>query len=325
MKVLSGIGSLPLEAGTRGSAVTIGKFDGVHAGHRAVIGRLNDIAEAQGLTAVIVTFDRHPLALLAPEKCPPFLISAEQKLRLLAETGVDATLVLEFTQELASLPPEVFVETVLVNGLHARHVLVGEDFRFGANGAGDIALLTELGKRFGFVVDLIEDVKPDRVRRVSSTWIRELLASGDVRAAGELLGHTPTVRGEVVHGAARGRELGFPTANISEESEGLIPADGVYAGWLTDGATRYPAAISVGNNPTFHGVAQKQVEAYVLDREIDLYGHVVEVSFVDRIRGMVAFTGIDPLIVQMRADVDQIRTLLADSTMHSGQSGPPRA
>jgi riboflavin kinase/FMN adenylyltransferase len=325
VKVISGIGALPLETGSHGSAVTIGKFDGVHAGHRAVIDRLKAIAATQGLTAVVVTFDRHPLALLAPEKCPPFLISAEQKLRLLAETGVDATLVLEFTRDLADLPPEVFVETVLVNGLNARHVLVGRDFRFGAHGAGDVALLTELGTRFGFAVDLIEDVKPDRVRRVSSTWIRELLASGNVRAAGELLGHTPTVRGEVVHGAARGRELGFPTANLSAESEGLIPADGVYAGWLTDGAFRYPAAISVGNNPTFHGVAQKQVEAYVLDRELDLYGHIVEVSFVDRIRGMVAFTGIDPLIVQMRDDVDRIRVLLADPTTHGTSSALPSA
>lgn len=315
MKVLSGIGSLPFESGSHGSAVTIGKFDGVHAGHRAVIKRLKDIASAKTLTAVVVTFDRHPLAVLAPEKCPPFLISGDQKLRLLAETGVDCTLVLEFTRDLANLPPEVFAETVLVDGLHARHVLVGRDFRFGAHGAGDVTLLTSLGARFGFVVDLIEDVTPDGARRVSSTWIRELLASGDVRAAGELLGHIPTVRGEVVHGAARGRELGFPTANLSADCQGLIPADGVYAGWLTDGPTRYPAAVSVGNNPTFDGVAQRQVEAYVLDRrDLDLYGHIVEVSFVDRIRGMVAFTGIDPLIVQMRADVDKIRPLLSDST-----------
>jgi riboflavin kinase / FMN adenylyltransferase len=330
VKISMGIASLPLDvsreprepdepdepgetgdAGNRGTAVTIGKFDGVHAGHRAVIAQLETIAREHGLESVVVTFDRHPLALLAPAKCPPFLISAEQKLRLLAETGIDRTLVLEFDEALAGLSPEDFVRTVLVDGLRVRHVLVGRDFRFGSHGSGDVSALERLGAELGFAVDLIDDVKPDGVRRVSSTWIRELLAHGDVRAATALLGHSPTVRGEVVHGAARGRELGFPTANLSPESEGLIPADGVYAGWLTDAGVRYPAAVSVGNNPTFHGVAQKQVEAYVLDRDLDLYGHIVEVSFVDRIRGMVAFTGIDPLIEQMRADVDEIRGLLA--------------
>jgi riboflavin kinase/FMN adenylyltransferase len=145
---------------------------------------------------------------------------------------------------------------------------------------------------------------------VSSTWIRELLAEGDVRHAAELLGHTPTVSGIVVHGAKRGRELGFPTANLSPESEGLIPADGVYAGWLTDSGTRYPAAISVGNNPTFEGVPRKQVEAYVLDRDLDLYDHLVEVEFVDRLRGMVAFESVDALIERMHHDVEVAREIL---------------
>jgi riboflavin kinase/FMN adenylyltransferase len=309
MRVLHGIADIPDD--WPASAVSIGKFDGVHAGHRAVIAELQALAARDGLASVVVTFDRHPLALLAPNECPQALISTEQKLSLLAETGVDCTLVLEFNQALAALPPQEFIERVLVRGLHAKNVLVGRDFRFGARGAGDVHLLQELGETFGFDVRLIDDVKPDNARRVSSTWIRELLSRGDVRAASALLGHVPTVRGEVVHGAARGRELGFPTANLSPDSEGLIPADGVYAGWLTDAGINYPAAISVGNNPTFNGVAQKQVEAYVLDREIDLYDHVVEVSFVDRIRGMVAFNGIEPLILQMRDDVEKIRGILA--------------
>ena len=308
MKTLYGIGAVPTD--WPASVISIGKFDGVHTGHRAVISELKSLAEHDGLAAVVVTFDRHPLALLSPDDCPIALVSTEQKLDLLAETGIDATLVLEFNESLSSLPPEQFIENILVNSLRARHVLVGRDFRFGAKGAGDVDLLQRLGGQYGFDVRLIDDVKPDNTRRVSSTWIRELLSSGDVRAASRLLGHVPAVRGIVVHGAARGHELGFPTANLSPESEGLIPADGVYAGWLTDAGIRYPAAISVGNNPTFEGVPQKQVEAYVLDREIDLYDHVVDVSFVERIRGMVAFTGIDPLIAQIRDDVERVREIL---------------
>jgi riboflavin kinase/FMN adenylyltransferase len=308
MRILDGVAQVPPHFGP--SAISIGKFDGVHVGHRAVLARLRAIAARDHLQAVAVTFDRNPLALLAPEKCPESLVSVPQKLRLLATTGVDAALVLHFDRELASLAPEEFVRGILVDALHARAILVGADFRFGSRGAGDVALLTELGLQHGFVVEVVGDVRPTDDRRVSSTWVRELLAEGDVRRAAELLGHTPTVRGLVVHGAARGRELGFPTANLSPESEGLIPADGVYAGWLTDGGVRYPAAISVGNNPTFEGVPKKQVEAYVLDRELDLYDHVVDVEFVDRIRGQVAFTTIDDLIVQMRRDVDEVRGLV---------------
>lgn len=308
MKTFHGTGDVPSD--WPASAVTVGKFDGVHAGHRAVIAALEELAAESGTETVVVTFDRHPLSLVAPEACPPTLVSLEQKVDLLAETGVDATLVLRFDEALASLAPEDFVRQILVDTLHARVVLVGQDFRFGHRGAGDVTLLQELGGQYGFDVRLIDDVMPDQERRVSSTWIRELLAEGDVRAAARLLGHEPEVRGMVVHGAARGRELGFPTANLSPESQGLIPADGVYAGWLTDAGTRYPAAISVGNNPTFEGVPQKQVEAYVLDQDIDLYDHVVDVAFVDRIRGMTAFTGIDPLIAQMADDVEQVRRIL---------------
>jgi riboflavin kinase/FMN adenylyltransferase len=309
VKIFHGVGDVPGD--WPASAITIGKFDGVHAGHRAVVSALKTIAEREGLASVVVTFDRHPLALLSPEDCPTSLVSIEQKLDLLAGTGVDATLVLAFDRALSSLPPEEFVETFIVNTLHARFVLVGQDFRFGFRGAGDVDLLRELGTGYGFEVQIIDDVKPDYARRVSSTWIRELLSAGDVHAATRLLGHLPTVRGLVVHGAARGRELGYPTANLSPRSQGLIPDDGVYAGWLTDAGTRYPAAISVGNNPTFEGVPQKQVEAYVLDQDIDLYEHVVDVSFVERIRGMVAFTGIDPLIEQIADDVKRVREILA--------------
>lgn len=309
MKVFRTLEAVPADFGP--SAVTIGKFDGVHAGHRAVISTLDRVAAERGLTGTVITFDRNPLELLAPEKCPASLTGVEQKLDLLAGTGIEATLLLAFDRRTADLSPEDFVESILVDRLHARVVLVGADFRFGARGAGDVAALEKLGERFGFVVQLIDDVRPEGGRRVSSTWIRELLADGDVSHAARLLGHVPSVRGVVVHGAKRGRELGFPTANLSPESEGLIPADGVYAGWLTDEGVRYPAAISVGNNPTFEGVPQKQVEAYVLDEDLDLYDHRVEIAFVERIRGMVAFSGIEPLIEQIAADVEQARSILA--------------
>lgn len=309
MRVFDDLAGVP--AGFGPAAVTIGKFDGVHVGHRAVIGRLREIAAERQLSAVAVTFDRNPLALLAPDKCPDSLVSTRQKVELLATTGLDATLLLHFDRMLASVPAEEFVERILVGALGAKALLVGDDFRFGARGAGDVALLERLGERHGFTVEVLGDIRPDGERRVSSTWVRELLDEGDVARAAELLGgHRPTVSGVVVHGAARGRELGFPTANLSPESEGLIPGDGVYAGWLTDAGVRYPAAISVGDNPTFEGVPKKQVEAYVLDRELDLYDHLVDVEFVERIRGMVAFTTIPDLIATIQDDVDRIRTIL---------------
>jgi riboflavin kinase/FMN adenylyltransferase len=309
VRIFRSLDGVPADFGP--SAVTIGKFDGVHAGHRAVIATLDRVAAERGLTATVITFDRNPLELLAPEKCPASLTGIEQKLDLLAGTGIEATLLLTFDRHTADLSPEEFVESILIDRLHARVVLVGADFRFGARGAGDVAALEALGEKFGFVVRLIDDVRPEGGRRVSSTWIRELLADGDVAHAARLLGHVPAVRGVVVHGASRGRELGYPTANLSPESEGLIPADGVYAGWLTDAGVTYPAAVSVGNNPTFEGVPQKQVEAYVLDEDLDLYDHRVEIAFAERIRGMVAFSGIDPLIAQIAADVDQARAILA--------------
>ena len=311
MRVFTDLDSVPADIGR--TAVTIGKFDGVHAGHRAVIRQLLGVADAQSLASVVVTFDRHPLALLSPGNCPATLVGTERKIELLSSTGVDAALVLAFDRAFADQTPEEFVSRMLVDALHAKIVLVGSDFRFGARGVGDVGLLRELGRQHGFEVQLIDDVRLDGDRRVSSTWIRELLRDGDVEGAAELLGHIPTVRGMVVHGAKRGRELGFPTANLSPESQGLIPADGVYAGWLTDDGVRYPAAISVGNNPTFTGVPQKQVEAFVLDEDIDLYDHVVDVEFTHRIRGMVKYTGVGPLIEQMNDDVVRVRELLAQT------------
>ncbi|MFT3798607.1 bifunctional riboflavin kinase/FAD synthetase [Microbacterium sp.] len=300
--------------------VAIGKFDGVHSGHRAVIDRARVSAAEAGARVVAVTFDRNPLSLLSPGLCPEPLSSLDQKLGLLADAGVDATLVLRFDDALAALEPREFVELVLVHALHARRVMVGDDFRFGRGGAGDPALLTALGTEHGFAVDVVGDVQGGG-RRVSSSWVRDLLAAGDVEGAARLLGRPHGVQGEVVHGLKRGRELGFPTANLATDAEGFVPADGVYAGWLIDlgptgaptpSTTRYPAAISVGTNPTFDDVPVRQVEAYVLDETgLQLYGHRVHVQFTHRVRGMVAFEGIDALIAQMDADVAEVRRLLS--------------
>ncbi|WP_439594002.1 bifunctional riboflavin kinase/FAD synthetase [Microbacterium sp.] len=307
-------------AGFGPSVVAIGKFDGVHSGHRAVIDRARVDAANSDARVVAVTFDRNPLALLRPELCPENLIGVHQKLQMLAETGVDATLMLTFDRALADLTPRAFVEHVLVDALGVRIVLVGDDFRFGAGGAGNPDVLRELGREFGFEVEVVGDVRAiDGGRRVSSTWIRELLAEGDVAGSARLLGRPPAVWGEVVHGLKRGRELGYPTANLSNDLEGFIPADGVYAGWLVDESSadglrpgiRYAAAISVGTNPTFDDVPVRQVEAHVLDEtDLDLYGHRVEVQFTNRVRGMVAFEGVDALVRQMADDVERVRKAL---------------
>ena len=320
MIVFHGPGEIPVGFGP--SVVAIGKFDGVHSGHRAVIDRARVAAAETGARVVAVTFDRNPLSLLRPEACPEPLASLSQNLDRLADAGVDATLVLRFDEALAALEPRAFVEHVLVDALGVSDVLVGDDFRFGRRGAGDPALLAELGRAYGFTVEVVGDVEGGG-RRVSSTWIRHLLSAGDVEDAARLLGRPHALEGEVVHGLQRGRELGFPTANLSPDAEGFVPADGVYAGWLVDhgtGATRgdtavtttrYPAAISVGTNPTFDDVPVRQVEAYALDQTgIDLYGHRVDVEFTHRIRGMVAFEGVDALIAQMTDDVARVRAAL---------------
>lgn len=302
------------------SVVAIGKFDGVHSGHRAVLDRARVDAATGGARVVAVTFDRNPLALLRPQACPEDLIGVHQKVQLLAETGIDATLVLRFDAELAGLSAREFVERVLVQALQVRTVLVGADFRFGRGGAGNPDVLRELGQEWGFDVDVVDDVREIGAgRRVSSTWIREVLAEGDVHTAAKLLGRPASVWGEVVHGLKRGRELGFPTANLAPDLEGFVPADGVYAGWLIDegsadglrSGVRYPAAISVGVNPHFSDVRARQVEAYVLDEtDLDLYGHRVEVQFVERIRGMAAFEGIAALVEQITDDVRRVRAAL---------------
>jgi riboflavin kinase / FMN adenylyltransferase len=311
MQVYRSLTEVPLGFGP--SAVSIGKFDGVHAGHRGVIAELRSMADVEGLVAVAVTFDRHPLALLNPAACPEPLVSNEQKLELLADTGIDATLMLEFNLALSQQSPEEFATSVLAGSLNARIVFVGSDFRFGAKGAGTVETLVALGETLGFEVRLIDSVVAPvggAHRRASSTWVRELLAEGRVAEAAEVLGRAPTVRGEVVGGEHRGRELGYPTANLSREREGLVPADGVYAARVLIDGQWFGAAVSIGNNPTFEGVPDKQVEAHVLDEKRDLYGKVVDVEFIEYIRPMKKFPDADALVVQMHADEEQIREVL---------------
>ncbi|HEY9411041.1 MAG TPA: bifunctional riboflavin kinase/FAD synthetase [Jiangellaceae bacterium] len=303
------------------SVVTIGNFDGVHRGHRQVLSRMVDDARAAGAQAVVVTFDPHPSRVHRPDAAPELITGLADRLDLLAETGVDAVLVQHYTLEFAQQSPEEFVRTYLVDGLHASTVVVGRDVRFGWGNAGDLGTMIELGARHGFAVEVIEDAHlaahEGEARRWSSTWVRELLARGDVTAAAEILGRPHRVRGMVVRGAARGRALGFPTANLAADSEGFVPADGVYAGWLTrvggggvSGEGRMPAAISIGTNPTFDGVT-RTVEAYVLDRtDLDLYDDVVVLEFVDHLRPTLRFDSIEALIETMHDDVDRARKIL---------------
>jgi riboflavin kinase/FMN adenylyltransferase len=263
---------------------------------------------------VAITFDPHPLAVLYPDRAPHPLTTVEHKRELLGAIGVDAVLVMRFTRELAQMSPREFVEQVLVGGLHAQEVVVGGDTRFGYRNSGDVGTLRELGAELGFTVHVVPDLGYEgQERRWSSTWVRELVADGDVAGAAEVLGRPHRVTGDVVHGDHRGRELGYPTANLSPDSVGAVPADGVYAGWLIlpgEHGHRWPAAISVGTNPTFGGTGRR-VEAYVLDQHgLDLYGLTVAAEFVRRLRPTLTFSGREELITQMGQDVADCRDIL---------------
>jgi riboflavin kinase/FMN adenylyltransferase len=294
------------------TVVVIGNFDGVHLGHRHVVRRARELADRDGLTVVAVTFDPHPMAVLRPEHAPLTLTDVDRRSLLLSEAGVDDVFVIPFSREIASWTPGEFIDRVLVEGLHAAHVVVGANFRFGARAAGDVATLVAAGRERDFEV---EGVALDGGPQVwSSTYVRTCLAAGDVEGAAEALGRPYAVVGHVVEGDHRGRELGYPTANVPPGGR-AVPADGVYAGWLTQldepGSEPLPAAISVGTNPTFDGERGRRVEAYVLDRtDLELYGEPVEISFVARIRGMVKFDGVDALLETMADDVVRTRKLL---------------
>ncbi|MBO1416433.1 bifunctional riboflavin kinase/FAD synthetase [Streptomyces sp. FH025] len=294
------------------SVVTIGSFDGVHRGHQLIIGRAVERARELGLPSVVVTFDPHPREVIRPGSHPLLLAPHPRRAELIAELGVDAVLVLPFTTEFSQESPETFVRQVLVEALHARVVIEGPNFRFGHRAAGNVTLLTELGREDDFEVEVVDlqvcgtagDGEP-----FSSSLTRRLVETGDMEGANEVLGRPHRVEGVVVRGAQRGRELGYPTANVETVQHSAIPADGVYAGWLTAGGERMPAAISVGTNPTFDGTA-RTVEAYAIDRVgLDLYGLHVAVDFLAYLRGMEKFDSIEALLDRMADDVKRAREL----------------
>jgi len=291
------------------TVVTIGNFDGVHRGHQHVVARAREVATSMGIDHVVaVTFDPHPIAVLRPEHAPPTLTTIEDRAELLGQAGADDVLVVPFDRDLANWPPERFVEAIIAGTLRAKAVVVGANFRFGHKAAGDVSLLRELGAELDFDV---EGIALDGGPQVwSSTYVRNCLLAGDVEGAEEALGRPVTVHGVVVEGDRRGRDLGFPTANVPVL--GLcVPADGVYAGWLTYDGQRLPAAISVGTNPTFDGERERRVEAFVLDRnDLELYGVEVEVVFAARIRGMKRFDSVEALVAAVDDDVAETRRLL---------------
>lgn len=315
MRVFHSLDEIPAEFFSAGTAIAIGKFDGVHMGHRALIRGIVEAAAERGLEPIVFTFENNPLSLLRPEACPTSLMSPQQRIEALEEAGASACVMVPFDADLAEMPAEEFVERVLVGALHARHLSLGPDFRFGHRGAGDAALLERCGERLGFTVEVMPQVEDPELGRVSSSRIREAILQGDVDVASRMLGRPVAVRGEVVRGDARGRELGFPTANLGEGPaapvEGLIPADGVYAGWAVVRGARYEAAISVGVNLTFEPEGAPRVEAYLIDFSGDIYGEAIEVRFAERLRGMVAFSGVDALVERMHEDVRQAREVLA--------------
>ena len=327
MKTYYGVDTL--QAPANGSVITIGTFDGVHLGHRALIARAIGEAASRGTASVVLTWDRHPAATLRPDKAPALLCSPERKIELLAERGEDMLAVLPFDDELSQWPAERFVEEVLVRGLGARLVVVGEDWRFGKGASGDVPLLTEMGATLGFEVFGM-GLEHAGGQAVSSSRIRKLIAVGDLHGAAELLGRRFDLDGVVVHGDDRGKSLGFPTANVALPPGLAHPPRGVYAGRARvggdatmlppeegDPAPRgwYPAAINIGVNPTFGGdpdVHPARVEAYLLGLDGDIYGAELRVELWSRLRDEEKFDSADALVEQMHRDVENTRSLVGD-------------
>ena len=286
------------------TSVAIGIFDGVHRGHQEIL------AEAAKHGAVtVLTFDPHPTSIFAPERTPSALVNLQDRIELLKENGAAEVVVLPFTKEFAAMSPDAFITEVLVNQLAATHVTVGANFTFGHKAAGNVDYLKEHAQGFGVSAVHLEE---NRGSAISSTRIRTLIVDGDVERANEMLTRPFYLRGPVVHGEKRGRTIGYPTANLGLGDNATIPADGVYAGWLTVGEHRWQAAISIGTNPTFPGVRGRQVEAYAIDQSgLDLYDQEAKLEFGYRLRDTLKFDGLDPLLVQMKADCEQAKALTA--------------
>lgn len=301
--------------------VTVGVFDGVHRGHRQLIARAVERARERGLPAVVVTFDPHPAELIRPGTHPARLSTLDRRAELVAEAGADVFCVIPFTEALSRMAPAGFAHEVLVDRLHAAVVVVGSNFTFGHRAEGDVGTLAELGRRFGFACEAL-DLVSDHDVTFSSTYIRSCIDAGAVRDAAHALGRWHRVDGVIVHGHKRGRDLGYPTANVASPPHTAIPADGVYAGWFRIGDRRLMGAVSVGTNPTFSGRV-RTVEVYVLDVDEDFYGQEVGVEFVERLRGQEHYDGIEALVAQMGRDVATCREILTAAGDATGPDGAP--
>jgi riboflavin kinase/FMN adenylyltransferase len=289
--------------------VCIGIFDGVHRGHQALIDTARNLADESGLGLTICTFDPHPYSVVRPNQVPKLISDITQRKQLLIDNGVDHVEVIAFTPEFASLSPIQFSQEYLKDRLNAAAVLVGRNFTYGRAVSGDVDTLTSDGNQLGFLVKIFDLVQANGT--ISSTRIRESILSGNVSAAADLLGRNFSLNGQVVQGDQRGRELGYPTANLEWDASLIVPADGVYAGYVNVSGERLPAAISVGTNPQFEGNSQR-VEAYVLDRtDLDLYGKHIGVEFVELIRPQQVFDSLDEYLTQIALDVAAIAQLLS--------------
>jgi len=288
------------------SVVVIGVFDGVHKGHQLLLNRAKEIADGRSIIAL--TFDPHPTTVFAPDKAPTMLTTLADRVELLKIHNADQVAVMKFNEKFAAMSPEEFVETVLVNQLKASTVIVGKNFTYGHKAAGTVETLITSGVAHNFTVD-VQELKADTAV-ISSSRIRALVIEGKVEQARELLSRPHRLDGVVVHGEKRGREIGYPTANLGNIDGQTIPADGVYAGWLTVGINFWPAAISIGTNPTFEGVRGRQVEAYALDQEgLELYDKNASIEFGWYLRPTLKFDGLEPLLEQMKKDCDKAREL----------------
>jgi riboflavin kinase / FMN adenylyltransferase len=287
--------------------LAIGIFDGVHLGHQQIISSARNHGDV-----TVITFDPHPVSVLASERTPTQLISLKDRIELLKSAGAKSVEVINFTKEFSQLSADQFIEDVLVGRFAAEHVVIGQNFNFGHKAQGTPKYLAQVGPKYGFDVNIVK-LAEDRGSAISSTRIRSLIIDGQIERANELLTRNYYLSGPVVHGEKRGREIGYPTANIGLEKLATIPADGVYAGWLTVENQRWPAAISIGTNPTFAGVRGRQVEAYAIDEVgLDLYDKVAKVEFGFRLRDTLKFDGLAPLLDQMKIDCDQARKLTSN-------------
>ena len=303
MQTYTVLSEVPSDIGK--TAVTIGKFDCLHLGHQSLFLNLIEASNSQSLVPTVVTFDRHPDHLLRPDRAKLPIIGKTQKHSIIESLGPAVLVELEFNQALASKTPEQFVKEILVDTLHAQVVMVGQGFRFGNQGSGDTQTLRDLGQKYGFSVSEVKPIEIDG-ETVSTTRVRNLLDEGNVSAVAKLLGRVHVAVGVVEHGLKIGRKIGFPTANLSRQAEGYLPLDGVYSGWLVSEGIRYPAAHSVGINETFQAVP-RLVESHVLDEtELDLYDKVVTLEFIDFVRPVEKFDGVDSLVAQIRLDLASV-------------------